>query len=445
MQSVNIMMIPKHKLRGLLVFLFPLISFAQENSPYSRYGIGNLVPKGNILNRGMAGVSAGIADPATVNFVNPASYSNLIYTTLDIGAEVDSRTLKSINPQGNFTSNNFIISYLQLGIPLLNGNKKALKKNISWGINFGLRPVSKINYKISSFSRLNNIDSLVSQYEGSGGVNEAFMGTGLRIKNVSIGINAGYLFGNKNYNTRLIFIPDSSNVIYNKSNSATNTNFGGLFVNGGIQYYTKIKNGLVRIGAYGNLQQEYSASQNILRETFVYNQVSGNPDRLDSVYEKSDQRGTISLPSAVGFGLAIEKTHWMAGADFEMTDWDNYSFYGQKDLVKKNWIAKVGFQLFPATTESKKYFDFVKYRGGFYFGPDYIIAGKKLPQYGISAGAGFPLKLKRSFYETQYSVMNVAVEYNSRGNKSNNISESILRISLGFSLSDIWFRRYKYD
>src|SRR5437016_683256 len=134
MQLVNIMMIPKRKLSCLLFLALPLITFAQENSPYSRYGIGNLVPNGNILNRSMGGISAGIADPTTVNFVNPASYSNLVRTTLDIAAEVDSRTLKSLDPQGKFTANNFIISYLQLGIPLLNGNKKAFRKNISWGL-----------------------------------------------------------------------------------------------------------------------------------------------------------------------------------------------------------------------------------------------------------------------------------------------------------------------
>src|SRR5665811_2339971 len=107
MQSVNIMMIPKRKLFILVLFALPLISLSQENSPYSRYGIGNLVPSENILNRGMGGISAGYADPATINFMNPASYSKLVYATLDIGAQVDSRTVKSINP----------VSYTHLTLP----------------------------------------------------------------------------------------------------------------------------------------------------------------------------------------------------------------------------------------------------------------------------------------------------------------------------------------
>lgn len=73
------------------------------------------------------------------------------------------------------------------------------------------------------------------------------------------------------------------------------------------------------------------------------------------------------------------------------------------------------------------------------------MADKKLSQFGVSVGAGFPLKLKRAFYETQYSVMNIALEYGSRGNSSNNIRENILHISVGFSLSDIWFIRHPYQ
>ncbi len=443
MQLVNIMMISKRKLCGLVLFALPLISFSQENSPYSRYGIGNLVPTGNILNRGMGGISAAFADPATVNFINPASYSRLIYTTFDVVAEVDSRTLKSLDPVGKFTANNAIISYIQIGIPLLNGNKKALRKNISWGMNFGLRPISKINYKISKFGFVSNIDSLLSVYEGSGGVNEAFAGTGIKIKDFSFGINIGYLFGNKDYSTRLVFINDT--VQYARSNSATKTNFGGLSLNGGIQYATKIKGGIFRAGAYGNLQQKYNATQDVLRETFSFNANSGDAEKLDSVYEINDQKGKIELPASFGIGFTVEKAHWLLGADFELTNWDNYRFYGQKDLVKSNWMAKAGVQYLPATTGSVKYWNFVRYRAGFFFGPDYITADNNLPQYGISVGAGFPLKLKRSFYETQYSVMNMGIEYGSRGNKNNNVRENILRISVGFALSDIWFRRYKYD
>ncbi|MEO7801046.1 MAG: hypothetical protein ABIR81_03560 [Ginsengibacter sp.] len=441
-------MIPKHNVLIATFFIAPLFTFSQENSVYSRYGLGNLVPAGNVLNKGMGGVSAGYADPATVNFVNPASYSGLVYTTLDIGAQVDSRTITSQTPAGKFTSNNAFISYLQLGVPLLNGNKKAMKRKVSWGMNIGLRPISRINYKVANYGRVNGIDSLITIYEGNGGANEAMIGTGVKIKNLSVGLNLGYLFGSKDYNTQLVFVNDS--IQYQKSNSSTKTNFGGILFRGGLQYAIPLKkddkqNGVLRLGAYGNLQQKINAKQDIVRETFLFNSETGSADKLDSVYDAVDQKGKIIYPSTVGVGFVVEKSHLIFGADFEMTNWDNYSFYGNRDFVQNNWTVKTGFQYFPALSSSTKFWNFVRYRAGFAFGPDYISIDKKLPQYTLSAGLGVPLKIKRSFYETQYSVMNLGVEYGTRGNNSNNVKENILRISIGFALGDVWFRRVKYQ
>ena len=445
MQLVNIMMIPKRKLFILVLFALPLFTLSQENSPYSRYGIGNLVPQGNILNRGMGGISAGYSDPSTVNYLNPASYGRLTYTTLDLGAEVDKRTIKSTTPAAKMNTSNALMSYLQLGFPLLYGNKKAYEKKIGWGANFGLRPVSKINYKIEK-DRRTSIDSLATLFEGSGGLNEVFLGTGVQIKNFAFGFNVGYMFGNKTYSTRLIFINDTVN--YLKSNSATQTSIGGVSLNGGVQYAIELKKrdtvkGILRIGAYGSLQKKYNASQDILRETFSYD-ANGATTHLDSVAE-TNKKGNVQLPATFGVGFTVEKEHWLYGIDYETTTWNNYTFYGQKDQVKNNWTVRAGFQYLPAKLNSRKYSQFIKYRAGFVFGPDYISVDNKLPQFGVSVGAGFPLKLRRAYYETQNSIMNVALEYGNRGNKNNNIRENLMHISVGFSLSDIWFVRRKYQ
>lgn len=424
----------------------PFVAFAQENSPYSRYGVGNIVPAANLLNRGIGGISAGYSDVQSVNFLNPASYGNLVYTTLDLGLAVDSRTIKSITPQSKFTANNAIMSYVNIGLPLMNP-QRAFQKKRGWGLNFGLRPITKVNYKIQKRSRISNIDSLATIYEGSGGINEAFVGTGLRFKNLNVGVNIGYLFGNKDYSTRLVFINDT--IEYLASNSASKTNFGGLSINAGVQYTDTLgklpTSPILRIGAYGKLQQSFTASMDVTRESFSYNITTGNPDKLDSIYESNGQKGKVILPSTFGVGFTIESEHLLYGLDFETSNWNNYRFYGEKDFVKTNWAIKAGIQFLPATKQSKKYWDYVKYRAGLYLGPDYINLGKKLPQYGLTLGAGFPLKLRRNFYESQSSIMNLAIEYGSRGNKENNIHENILRVGLGFSLSDIWFRRYKYD
>ena len=108
---------------GLLtVAAFLLISAAgtraQENSPYSRFGLGDLLNPQNIVSRSMGGLSIGFADYQAVNYVNPASYANLKVTTLDVGVEVSSRTLRSSVPVKRFNSKYMIPTYLQIGMPL---------------------------------------------------------------------------------------------------------------------------------------------------------------------------------------------------------------------------------------------------------------------------------------------------------------------------------------
>ena len=151
------------------------------------------------------------------------------------------------------------------------------------------------------------------------------------------------------------------------------------------------------------------------------------------------------MPSSFGAGFTIEKEHVLLGADFETTNWDNYRFFGQKDLVKNSWLGKFGIQYFPSPNGSSKYFNNVRYRAGFSFGNDYIAVDKAMPIYTITLGGTFPLKLRHSYYDNQYSFMNLSFEYGNRGNNNNNIKENTFKVGVGFSLSDIWFHRQKYQ
>ena len=429
---------------------FYTAAFAQENSPYSRYGLGDLAPNHNIFTRGMGGISAGVVDYQSINFVNPATLASLTNTIFDIGTEADFRTLKSTSPVKKFTSANTIFSYLQLGFPI--ATEKMRKKDISWGMSFGLKPVTKINYKIESRSRITAIDSAYTLYEGSGGLNQAFIGTGIKIKGLSFGINAGYMFGNKDYSTKRILLNDT--VEYYKSNTANQTTLGGFFISGGLQYEVVLNKDkkkevpkVLRFGAYGNLQQKLNAKRNDIVETFNYDANSATY-RIDSVYEKKDVKGTVEYPSTLGFGFSYNDEHWMFGADYEMSNWSNYRYYGQADQVQNNWVVRAGGQYYPAKvgTSVKKYFNFVKYRAGFFYGPDYIKTNNSRPEYGFTLGTGMPLtSLQRISYTNEYVMLNTALEIGGRGDKKTNVRENMVRFSIGVSMNARWFRKLRYD
>jgi len=433
---------------------------AQTNSPYSRYGLGDVVLNHNIATRGMGSIGAGYSDYQNINFTNPASFGNLSYidpatlrinpslqrsTIFEFGVEVTNLTLKNVSPSANFSSKDANIPYLQMGLPIK--MTKANRKGIFLGANFGLKPENRISYKIAKFESAPGIDSIGTVYEGNGGLHEVSGGAGLRIRNLSLGFNAGFAFGKKEYNTNLKFFNDTS--FYYSSTSYTNTGFHGAFIDAGLQYEIKLKSkALIVLGGYANFQQTLKGDQTNTSET-IYTDIYGMKIRVDSVFS-DNIKGEIIRPATYGGGFTFRdgENHWLIGADYEVTQWDNYRFYGQKDSVVNSFKVRAGIEYYPASSNTplKNYFNFVRYRFGFNFGPDYVkVNNTSLPQYGISFGAGFPLKLKRSYYETQSSQLNAAIEIGTRGNKKSNLTENTVRISIGFSMADLWFRKYKYD
>lgn len=416
-----------------MMFLLALQGKAQENSPYSRYGLGDFVPGQNILNRGMGGLSSAFADYSSVNFTNPASYASLKITTFDIGLDYNSRSLRALNPPRKFNSAYLIPSYMQIGLPL------SKKKN--WGMNIGLRPITRINYDILLNTRISGIDSAQYSYLGNGGTYQAFTGMAYGTKNLSIGFNAGYMFGNKEYSTRLSFVNDTIN--YKTTNSADTTRFGGLFFNAGIQYKIKLnEKTILRLGFHGNLSTSMKATRNISRETIAYNPNAGVVV-IDSIYSSQDQKGTIVHPSSWGAGFMFEgENMWMFGGEIGVANWADYRYFGTADKMVNNWTGRIGGQFVP-DFKSSNYWQRVIYRIGASFGPDNVQLNKAIPQYMFSFGTGLPVR--RNVYTNQYTTINTAFELGFRGNKSNDIRENIFRFSLGLSLSDIWFNKPKYQ
>lgn len=412
-----------------------VINAQTENSPYSRYGLGDQLPSQNIMMRGIGGVSAAYADLISVNFANPASYSRLKRATLDFGLEVDSRTLQVFDPPRKFTSATPTISYVQLGLPL------SQKRN--WGMNLGLRPVTRINYKVERNERIGSIDSVNTLFEGNGGTYEVYAGTGITIKNLSLGINVGYLFGTKEYTSRRIFLSDSATKFYYGSDHSSRASFGGVFANGGLQYTIPItKKNMVRIGATGTLKREFNGNKT--RRVMTFEETPQGIDSID-VIEESEISGKVAYPVSYSAGIMYYSgDKWLVGMDYSTTKWSEFRFFDEVDEVKDSWKMHFGGQILPNLAGAKSYWGRVTYRGGFFVGEDYVYVGdKKLPVWGASIGFGFPMRPPS--YSYQYSIINTSIEFGQRGTAANPVRENFLRIAVGLTLSDLWFVKRKYD
>jgi hypothetical protein len=108
-------------------------------------------------------------------------------------------------------------------------------------------------------------------------------------------------------------------------------------------------------------------------------------------------------------------------------------------------MLRFGTHWIPDAFEGRQYFKQVIYRAGMFTGNDYVVVdGKQLPVFGVSFGAGLPIK-RFSAYSTQFNTLNVSFEYGRRGGPDNPYFEKYFRLNLGMSLSDIWFIKRQYD
>jgi hypothetical protein len=170
--------------------------------------------------------------------------------------------------------------------------------------------------------------------------------------------------GRKELSTTKTFYNDT--LQYFESKSATQTNFGKVFLQLGLQYEFTLskkenaadksaKSLLMRLGATASFQQNMNAVQSISRQTFVVN-AAGGLIEVDSIAKQDNIKGTIVMPATYDAGFMIMKTLtnsrgnfqlWAAGLEFTTTQWTKYRFYGQPDALNNSWALKMGAQVSP--------------------------------------------------------------------------------------------------
>ena len=215
-----------------LLIILPAIVLSQLNtfSPYSRYGLGEMSPTTFAHNSGMGGTYIALKPDSTmpifINTGNPASYSLIKLTTLEVGGSfLNSNFTSGTNLIKKWTTN---FSYGALGFPVMKNG----------GACFGIMPYTNVGYETQATSNEIGIGNVTYNYNGGGGLNKAFIGYGLmpfklqviKFKNkrlyipdslkrlskfeynsiflvkqimsdLSIGFNANYIFGNIQNNT----------------------------------------------------------------------------------------------------------------------------------------------------------------------------------------------------------------------------------------------------
>jgi len=416
----------------LLVAALANNNFAQIriSSPYSRYGLGDLQNNKYLRNISMGGISYGFRNSSAVNYTNPASYTAFDTTSFVFETGVNSHFVQLSTTDLSQTTNYTSLSYLVFGFPVTKW----------WGASMGLLPYSSVGYKIAMYEILADIGKTKYLYEGAGGLNQFYIGNAIRLKNLSFGINAAFIFGSLDKINSVSFPDSISSLGLRLKNSTLVNDF--LFTYG-LQYQKSLKKDIkIVLGAACNASSHLSAKRDSLAYRF-FSTSSGDESIRDTlVYpDSSITKGNIVLPRSIGCGMTIgKKDSWLVGFDYQWQDWEKYSSFGEKDSLKNSWMASFGAEYTPKYNSINGYWKRVHYRAGARYNKTYLqLYNNQLDEYAVSFGIGLPLKRSKT-------AINLGFELGQRGTTDNNlIKEKFGRIILSISAYEFWFIKRRFD
>lgn len=400
--------------------LLSLVSFAQEgsSSPYSFYGIGEVRFKGTAEMRAMAGVGVE-QDSIHINLDNPASYANLKLTSFTIGGTYSPKTLKD-NSKSESTKRT-TIDYLAVGLPLG-----------KIGVGFGLIPYSSVGYKIESLSSVD--DGFNYRYNGTGGLNKAFVGIGYKIApNFSIGADVNYNFGKIETNS----IVTANNVVVGTSETST-ADLSGVNFNIGAMYQTKISD---KLNGYGSitytLQNKLNSTNTSTISTF-YNST------LDVLNEDQESTRTLNFPSKLSVSAGLgEARKWLIGGKVSYqkstAEANSYNDLPNVGYGRYGSVSLGGYYI-PDYGSFNSYLKRIVYRGGLKFEKTgLVINSESIDDMALTLGIGMPIT-------GTFSNVNIGLELGKKGTTNAGlVQENYANISIGLSFNDKWFQKRKFD
>lgn len=398
-----------------------------STSPFSSFGVGDLLFDNNIEQAGMGGISSLTTSPyhSSANFFNPAANQSLNLTSFEFGANTHMSQFKDATSISKKSTT--YISNVSLAFPI--GSKARA--------GFGFQPYSAVGYEVVTISENDNL-RYQNAFKGDGGLNSVHLMGSYNITNqFSLGVRANYLFGD--LQKRQVISTEGLALV---TDYDYKYRINGLqFTMGG--YYSKRigTNKKLDIGATYTLGSNLNAK--ITDMTTTYAMVDMVPGNIDTIQYKRVY-GDMKLPQSVTFAAAFRKDlHWMIGAQLDWGDWAAYEMdEDDNSMIDTRLRASVGGYWIPDFNSYKSYFQRVVYRlGGFYEATPLQFGTEGVKKYGLTVGFGFPVGKDRDA-----SMLNVALELGQQGNTSSSvIQENYANLKLGFTLNDIWFRKRVID
>lgn len=396
------------------------------SSPYSRYGFGILSDNVTSAQRGMGGVGYAMNSGRQINVMNPASYAAIDTLTFlfDIGGNVrqmwsneqlsDGTALNGKNFGGG-------LDYITMQFPL----------GKYMGGSAGLLPYSQVGYSFGE-----KINGGASSHEGSGGINQVYVGVaGRPFKGFTVGANIAYLFGT------------TLNDTYATTTGGAQALFERVFkvsdykLDIGVQYSHRLspRHRLTAGVVYSPAKSFHGHTYGV--DYLITNGTDESPDTTGY----TSLAGKYSMAETWGAGLSYEWSDKLqAEIDFTYQPWSQAKYaplegYEREGSFADRWKFNAGLQFTPRPRGS--YLQRINYRLGGFYTRDYLtVHGNNVKEYGVSIGFGLPTAVSFDLR----SVINISIEYKRRqAYPAALIKEDYLMFTLGVNFNEMWFFQNK--
>ncbi len=419
-------MMSLHKiLIGTLCLTGVLTASAQSssNTPYSRYGLGDLSDRIFAGNAAMGGIGFAYRTPFHINPMNPASYSAVdsLAFMFDMGLSLKHTQFKEKGLKIN--ANNSSFDYLAMQFRL----------HPRVGFALGILPYSTVGYNFSYTNPIENTSSYsTNTMSGTGGLQQVFTGVGVKVlPNLSLGVNLGYLYGTLEYKNTLTLSNGGDQTI-----NTNNLRVTSYTVNVGAQYTHKLNDkNEITIGATYELGHKLNS-----KET----RITSLTDGTTGGYTKTTQSELLdaySLPHSFGAGVSwLNNKRWLFSADYSLQQWKNATYADSKNAYLNRTRIAIGAELTP-NYQSRRYFSRIRYRFGAFYSTPYITTpiGDGPKEYGISAGFGLPL----NNYQRN-SILNITGQFVRVSPSATDLmAENRFVIKVGLTFNERWFMKWK--
>ena len=416
------------KIAVLVAIISAQVVYGQNNtnSPYTAFGYGDVSETYAGEYKAMGGTAIGARSNRSINPINPASYSVVDSMTFMFDISVmglRSRfTDKFKNKSSEFNAN---LDYITMQFPL--------SKRI--GVSLGLLPYSFAGYNFYTNDTIvmpghanSNPDSVFHQsvFAGTGGFSQLYGGLSVQLfKNISLGVNAYYMFGANENSKSLTF--SNTNAFYStvENNKIEASHFRFRY---GLQAYHAFNK--ENIFTLGLIYENPTKLNGAFRQTTITNSV-------EQISPVTDSDKMFGLPAHYGVGLnyTVENKYVFA-VDYNLQKWSDVVFRGLNNNFNDQYRLAFGAEILP-NARSRKYLESIKYRAGFNISEGYYkIEGVQLPKnFGITFGMGIPLPKSKT-------VLNAGIEYGKVGTASL-LREDYFKFTLNASFNEFWFFKRK--